>query len=99
MMWTMKRTNVYLDDEQLRALKHIAVEEGVSFTELVRRALSLFAAAYGTTGMPPWEERLDRLVTQVRERAEPFSTQETEREITAASAEARRARKRAARRR
>lgn len=95
----MKRTNVYLDNEQLRALKHIAVEEGVSFTELVRRALSVFTAAYGRKGIPPWEERFDRLVAQVRERAEPFSADETEREITSASAEARRARKRAARRR
>jgi hypothetical protein len=94
----VKRTNVYLEDEQLRALKHIAIEEGVSFTELVRRALSVFTAAYEREGIRPWEERFDRLVAQVRERAESFSAQETEREITSASTEARRARKRAARR-
>lgn len=95
----MRRTNVYLDEEQLRVLKHIAVEEGLSFTELVRRALSRFADAYRGEGLPPWEERLDRLVAQVREKAEPFSAKETEREITAASAEARSAKKHASRRR
>ena len=95
----VKRTNVYLDEEQLRALKHIAVEEGLSFTELVRRTLSAFVVAYRREGLPAWEERLDHLVAQVRERTEPFPAKETEEEITAASAEVRSSRKHASRRR
>lgn len=95
----MKRTNVYLDEEELRALKHIAVEEGLSFTELVRRALAIFTEAYHKKGLPPWEERMDSLVAQVRERAGSFTAPETERDVTAASAEVRSARKHASRRR
>ncbi|MGH7862623.1 MAG: CopG family transcriptional regulator, partial [Candidatus Dormibacteraceae bacterium] len=36
----MKRTNIYLDDEQARRLRHLAIEEGRSFTDLVREALN-----------------------------------------------------------
>jgi len=91
----MKRTNVYLDDDQLRALKHIAVEEGLSFTELVRRTLSALVEGYRKEGLPPWEDRLDNLVTQVRERSAPYGAKETEEDITAASAEVRSGRKNA----
>jgi hypothetical protein len=88
-----------LQDEELRRLKHIAVEEGLSFTELVRRALSVFTDAYRQEGLPPWEVRLGGLVSQVRERAGSFSPEVTEREITAASREARHAKRKASRRR
>ena len=88
----MKRTNVYLDDEQLRELKHIAVEEGLSFTELVRRTLSTFIDAYRREGISAWEEQLDGLVSQVRERSAPYGAKEIEEDITAASAEVRRRR-------
>ena len=94
----MKRTNVYLDEEQLRELKHIAVEEGLSFTELVRRTLSALIEGYRKEGIPLWEDRLDALVSQVRERSEPYGSKETEEDITAASTEVRGSRKKAARR-
>jgi hypothetical protein len=42
----MKRTNIYLEEEQLRLLKYIAVEEGRSFTQLVRQALEEFLERY-----------------------------------------------------
>ncbi len=35
----MKRTNIYLDEEIDRWLRHLAVEQGRSFTDLVREAL------------------------------------------------------------
>lgn len=94
----MKRTNVYLDENQLRELKHIAVEEGLSFTELVRRTLSALIEGYRREGTPPWEERLDTLVAQVRERNERYGSKETEEDITAASAEVRGRRNKVARR-
>lgn len=40
----MRRTNIYLDDDQLRALKHLAVEEQQSLAVLVRRAVDEFLA-------------------------------------------------------
>ena len=34
----MQRTNIYLEDDQLRVLKHLAAEERQSVADLVRRA-------------------------------------------------------------
>lgn len=39
MMWCMKRTNIYLDEEQTAALDRLAAQEGVSRAELIRRLL------------------------------------------------------------
>jgi hypothetical protein len=43
----MKRTNIYLDEEQARLLQHLAVEEGRSFTDLVREALNAYLVQRG----------------------------------------------------
>ena len=40
----MRRTNIYLDDDQLRALKHLAAEQQQSLAILVRRAVDEFLA-------------------------------------------------------
>jgi len=64
----MKRTNIYLEEEQLRLLKHIAIEEGQSFTAVVRHALQDFLARYPGRPLPetspaawsqPRKQRLD----------------------------------------
>lgn len=91
----MKRTNIYLDDEQLRLLKHIAVEEGSSFTELVRKALQQFLESYveranGSSGDENWNQRMERLLTRVHERTPMISPDEVEADVTAASEELRR---------
>lgn len=39
MMWCMKRTNIYLDEDQTVALDRLAAQEGVSRAELIRRLL------------------------------------------------------------
>jgi Arc/MetJ-type ribon-helix-helix transcriptional regulator len=39
MMWCMKRTNIYLGDEQTEQLDRIAAEEGVSRAEIIRRLI------------------------------------------------------------
>jgi hypothetical protein len=44
---SVKRTNIYLDEEQARLLRHLAVEEGRSFTDLVREALNAYLAQRG----------------------------------------------------
>jgi hypothetical protein len=38
-MWCIKRTNIYLGDEQTQLLDRIAAEEGVPRAELVRRLI------------------------------------------------------------
>ncbi|MBI4524799.1 MAG: ribbon-helix-helix protein, CopG family [Deltaproteobacteria bacterium] len=38
----MKRTMVFLEDDAHTALKHLAVDEGVSLAELIRRAVDEF---------------------------------------------------------
>lgn len=39
MIRCMRRTNIYLDDRQTEALDRLAVEEGVSRAEVIRRLL------------------------------------------------------------
>lgn len=39
MLWCMQRTNIYLDEGQLRVLDRMAAEEGTSRAELIRRLL------------------------------------------------------------
>lgn len=39
MMWCMKRTNIYLDEQQAELLDRLARTEGVSRAEMIRRLL------------------------------------------------------------
>jgi ribbon-helix-helix CopG family protein len=41
-LWCMKRTNIYLGEEQTAALDRLAAQEGVSRAELIRRLLDRF---------------------------------------------------------
>jgi hypothetical protein len=91
----MKRTNIYLEAEETRLLKHIAVEEGCSFTVLVRRALQDFLTHYQqktkrAASPEEWNERLEKLLVRVRQRTSVFSPEEIEADITAAAKESRR---------
>ena len=100
----MKRTNIYLQEDQLRVLKHLAVEEGRSFTDMVRQALDEFVSRRRrkrTTFLASgeWARRLDQLLARVRRRTQAYSGQEIERDITAAWKESRRRRSHAAGRR
>lgn len=44
-MWCMKRTNIYLDERQTKALDELASEQGVSRAEVVRDLID--RALYG----------------------------------------------------
>jgi hypothetical protein len=71
----MKRTNIYLEEDRLRLLKHLAVEEGRNFTELVQQALQEFLERRHrpmepTLPQKEWNRRLEHLLTRVRRRAE-----------------------------
>jgi predicted DNA-binding protein len=90
----MQRTNVYLSDEQVQLLKHLAAEDRQSMATLVREAVDTYLAerlAHDQT----WDQRLTQLLERVRERV-PASTSsdEIEADITAARQDARAARRR-----
>lgn len=38
-MWCMRRTNIYLDEDQTASLDQLAQQQGVSRAELIRRLL------------------------------------------------------------
>lgn len=86
----MRRTNIYLEDDQLRALKHVAAEERRPVAELIRRAVDDLLAQ--RLGDEAWGARFQELVERVRSRI-PATTppEEIEADITAAREEVRRA--------
>lgn len=63
----MQRTNIYLEEEQLRALKLLATEDRQSVAELVRTAVDDYLAKR-TTDETLWRERLAMLLARIRSR-------------------------------
>jgi len=101
----VKRTNVYLDEEQARLLRHLAIEEGRSFTDLVREALNGYLAQRGLTSQSPvfgprraiasdeWRSRFAEALERLRASAPTdLPADAIEAEITAAREEVRRKR-------
>ncbi len=89
----MRRTNIYLDDEQLKALKHLAAEQHASVADLVRKAVDAYLAPHFSSS-DEWGRRFDDLVDRIQRRMPPGVTpQEIEADITAARAEVREAHK------
>jgi hypothetical protein len=83
------RTNIYLDPEQMRALKHLAAEDETSVAELVRRAVDSYLATR-LANEHGWQERLDDFLARVRARLpQDLPPGEIEADITAAADEAR----------
>ena len=106
----MKRTNIYLDEEQDRLLRHLSDEQGRSCTDIVREALNEYLTRRGMPSasrvvgprrsipQEEWRSRLDAAVRRIRAGVSvDVSPEEIEAEITAAREEVRR--ERAARRR
>ncbi|HEY8883887.1 MAG TPA: ribbon-helix-helix protein, CopG family [Chloroflexota bacterium] len=80
---------MYLDEEQLRALKHLAAEEHESVALLVRRAVDEFLARRFQNA-DDWGRRFDELVTRVQGRVPPgLMAEQIEDDITTARAEVR----------
>jgi hypothetical protein len=101
----LKRINVYLDEEQALLLRHLAVEEGRSFTDVVRKALNAYLAHRGlaatsrvlgprrTIPQDEWRLRFADAVARIRATAPSGLDADTiESEITAAREEVRRER-------
>jgi hypothetical protein len=91
----MKRTNIYLDDEQLELLRGLSGQRGRPVAELVREAVDAWLASQGARRLSPdeWEERFDALLARRRQIAEQrhFEPDEVERDVIAAVREVRRA--------
>jgi hypothetical protein len=98
----MKRTNIYLEEEQSRLLKHLAVETNRSFTDIVREALGEYLVRKGldtqsrVTGpkraIPDdeWRARIEDALERIRAGIPSDVTpEEIEAEITAAREEVR----------
>jgi hypothetical protein len=101
----MKRTAVYLDEEQARLLRCLAAVEGRSFTDLVREALNGCLTQRGlaassrvigprrTLASDEWRLRFEDIVGRMRARTPSELTPTAiESEITAAREEVRRER-------
>jgi Ribbon-helix-helix protein, copG family len=97
----MKRTNIYLDDEQLELLRALGQRRGAPVAVLVREAVDEWLRTQGARRLSDdeWQRRFGGLLERrdriARERG--FDEAEVERDVMAAVHEARRAR--AARRR
>ncbi len=95
------RTNIYLDDEQLRTLQLLGRQRGVPVAALVREAVDSWLERQGSQRLDEdeWTRRFDALLSRrdrvARERT--FDPVEVERDVMEAVREVRKAR--AARRR
>ena len=94
----MIRTNVYLDEEQLGALRAVSESRGEPVASLVRQAVDDWLAENGVRQIPvdEWERRFDALLhrrARVNRRVKPTPAR-VEQDVAAAVAEVRSARRR-----
>jgi Ribbon-helix-helix protein, copG family len=92
----MKRTNIYLDDEQLELLRSLGERRGEPVAVLVREAVDSWLQAQGARRIPP-DERERRFDALLRRRDQIWrelgvSEEEVEREVAEAIREVRQAR-------
>jgi hypothetical protein len=64
----MRRTNIYLSDEQLSSLQAMGEQRGVPMAELVRQAVDEWLRAQGVQvlGEDEWLRRFDALLSRRR---------------------------------
>lgn len=88
----MRRTNIYLDEDQLQALKRLAATEDQSVAAVVRDAVDTYLKDRAADDAA-WSEELRQLLERVQSRVPPHITpEEIEADITAVSEELRRER-------
>ncbi|ADG07565.1 ribbon-helix-helix domain-containing protein [Kyrpidia tusciae] len=88
----MQRTNIYLSQDQLRLLKHLAAAENKSVSDLVRQAVDEFLRER-LKESSNWQAEMDALVKRVRSRVgQDISEEGIEGDVRAAKKEAREAR-------
>lgn len=92
----MQRTNIYLSEEQLGALRSVGALRGVPVAALVREAVAEWLGRNGVRPIPDdeWARRLGELLERRRRVAEEhgFSEAEVERDVMEAVREVRRER-------
>ena len=92
----MRRTNIYLEEQQLASLRALAERRGESVASLVRDALDQWLAEQGVRPIrrDEWERRFDVLLSRRRAGAAEQGLDEAtvEREVMAAVREVRGAR-------
>jgi DNA-binding ferritin-like protein (Dps family) len=77
----MQRTNIYLDEDQLRLLKDLAAAESKSVADLVRQAVDQFLRSRLEDGVT-WQNDMTALIEQVHSRVSPaIDPDEIERDI------------------
>jgi hypothetical protein len=95
---TMRRTNIYLDDEQLESLRSLSDRRGQPVATLVREAIDAWLAAQGVRRIPEdeWRDRfaalLERRARIAAERG--FEEEDVERDVMEAVRDVRAARAR-----
>jgi Ribbon-helix-helix domain len=92
----MRRTNIYLSDEQLAALRAVASERDVPIAALVRQAVDAWLESEGVRVLPEdeWQRRFDALLRRRDEVAAGLevSEEDVEGDVMEAVREVRRAR-------
>src|SRR5687768_17012451 len=99
----MKRTNIYLDENLDRLIRYLAVQQGRSFTDIVREALNDYAKAQGypdpsrvrppleSMRDPQWRREFEESIERLRAGVpKDMTPEEIEAEIDAAVDEVRR---------
>ena len=77
----MQRTNIYLDEDQLRLLKHLAAEKNKPVADLVRQAVDQFLRSRLENDVT-WQGDMTALIERVRSRVSPaIDRDEIERDI------------------
>ena len=89
----MQRTNIYLDDDQLTALRQLADQRGQPVALLVRQAVNAWLAAEGVNLITEdeWQRRFAGLLERraVTARGSRFDAEQVARDVAAAVKEAR----------
>ena len=92
----MRRTNIYLSDEQLATLRALGDQRDMPMSELVRQAIDEWLKAQGVRllGDDEWVRRFDELLTRRRKIGQGRSPSPTtvDRDVAAAVREVRRPR-------
>lgn len=89
----MQRTNIYLDEDQVRALKHLAAEHEQSVAALVRQAVDDYLSReFARDDL--WQQRMTDLLDRIRSRSQSDADpEEIEKDISLAREEVRTARR------
>jgi len=83
----VRRTNIYMDEDQLVMLKFLALQQGQTVAELVRTAVNQLLSEQ-LKNEDKWKTQFNGLINRVRSRIpDNLSSEEIEKDITQAKKE------------